>query len=309
MKKRLLSVILCFLLLFCMACGGEEQKDDEHVIKLYYVGSAETKVVMQEHVLQAKDVQEQLAEIVAQLSTVPEKLEYKPPLAMGFSLNEYRLENGGLVLDVDEKYKELKPTTEVLVRAALVRSFTQLPEVSYVSVTVAGAPLHDNLGNVIGLMSADQFIDNAGSEINTNEKVRLKLYFANEAGNELVTLNRTLDYNTNISMEKLVVEQILAGIAPAESGGYPTLNSDTKIISVAVKDGICYVNFDQTFLTPAYSVTPEVALYSLVNSLTELSGVNKVQISINGETNVMYMEKYSLTTIFERNLDLIVKEE
>lgn len=309
MKKRLLSVILCFLLLFCMACGGEEQKDDEHVIKLYYVGSAETKVVMQEHVLQAKDVQEQLAEIVAQLSTVPEKLEYKPPLAMGFSLNEYRLENGGLVLDVDEKYKELKPTTEVLVRAALVRSFTQLPEVSYVSVTVAGSPLHDNLGNVIGLMSADQFIDNAGSEINTNEKVRLKLYFANEAGNELVTLNRTLDYNTNISMEKLVVEQILAGIAPAESGGYPTLNSDTKIISVAVKDGICYVNLDQTFLTPAYSVTPEVALYSLVNSLTELSGVNKVQISINGETNVMYMEKYSLTTIFERNLDLIVKEE
>ena len=52
------------------------------------------------------------------------------------------------------------------------------------------------------------------------------------------------------------------------------------------------------------NATPEVTLYSLVNSLVELPNVNKVQISINGETNVVFRETYNLSTVFERNLDI-----
>ncbi len=34
-------------------------------------------------------------------------------------------------IDVDKAYSELSPTTEVLVRAAIVRTLTQLPNVKY----------------------------------------------------------------------------------------------------------------------------------------------------------------------------------
>ena len=136
--------------------------------------------------------------------------------------------------------------------------------------------------------------------------VRLKLYFANADGTMLIATNRTMAYNTNISMEKLVVEQLLSGPASDVADVvYPTINPNTKVLSISVKDGICYVNFDENFLTQIYSVSSDVAIYSIVNSLAELTQVNKVQISVNGETNIMFRESVSLSTIFERNLDLV----
>ena len=65
------------------------------------------------------------------------------------------------------------------------------------------------------------------------------------------------------------------------------------------------MNFDSTFLEEALGVTPEVQLYSVVNSLVELPYVNKVQISINGETDRKFRDYVSLRDAFNRNLDLI----
>ena len=53
------------------------------------------------------------------------------------------------------------------------------------------------------------------------------------------------------------------------------------------------------------NVTSDVTIYSITNSLVELSNVNKVQISINGNINVTYRENTSLSTVFERNLELV----
>ena len=193
---------------------------------------------------------------------------------------------------------------EVLTRAAIVRTLTQVQGVDYVVFTVQGDLLTDSSGIAIGTMSSDIFIDNAGNEINAYESVDLRLYFANEDGTGLVEENRrNVVYSSNISLEKLVVEKLVEG--PVSEGAYPTVNPSTKIISVTVKDRICYVNFDETFLTQSYNTSAEVTIYSITNSLVELSNVNKVQITINGETNLSYREKFSLNEVFERNLDLL----
>ena len=65
------------------------------------------------------------------------------------------------------------------------------------------------------------------------------------------------------------------------------------------------MDLDNTFLTQIYNVTSDVTIYSITNSLVELSNVNKVQISINGNINVTYRENTSLSTVFERNLELV----
>ena len=80
----------------------------------------------------------------------------------------------------------------------------------------------------------------------------------------------------------------------------------TKIISVTVQDGTCYVNLNNDFLSQPYNVASDVTIYSITNSLVELPNVNRVQISINGETNLSYREYMSLNTVYERNLDILV---
>lgn len=304
------AMLLLAAVLLCAGCGSSSQTDMSRMKSIYYVNYTETGVEMHEYEMQAQTEETELDELIERLGTMPDKLEYKAPLQMGFDLLSYRLEEGILYLDMSEEYHNLSPTKEVLVRAALVRTLSQTENVNYVVITVEGAQLYDNLGNVVGLMTADQFIDNAGDEINAYEMVSLRLYFANEDGTALIVTNRTIAYNTNISMERLVVDELLAGPGTDVSDvAYPAINPNTKVVSVSVRDGICYVNFDENFLTQIYSVSSEVTIYSIVNSLAELSGVNKVQISVNGENNILYRESISLTTVFERNLDLITTVE
>lgn len=112
-----------------------------------------------------------------------------------------------------------------------------------------------------------------------------------------------MEYNSNISMEKLVVEYLVKG--PDIDGVYPVINPGTKILSVTVKDGICYVNFDENFMTQLYNVTADVVIYSIANSLVELPNVNKVQIAVNGKTDIVYRETFNLSNLYERNLDLV----
>lgn len=189
-------------------------------------------------------------------------------------------------------------------RASIVRTVVQLKQVERVAFTVKGEQLVNQAGTAIGVMNAESFIENAGNEINAYEKVDLRLYFANESGDYLVEENRrNVVYNSNISLEKLVVEKLVEG--PMEAGVYPTINPTTKVLSVTVKDGICYVNLSGDFLSQPYNVASDVTIYSITNSLVELSNVNKVQISIDGNTNISYRERLSLNNVFERNLDML----
>lgn len=307
----ILCVALC--LPFLMSCGKQEQADRSHIYKVYGISKDETKIVSGEYAVENTEQDALIPELLEQLMTTPEKLEYKAPLAGDFKLLGYTLEEGQLILNFDELYLDQQVTTEVLTRAAVVRTMTQIKGVNYVSFQIRSNPLKDASGSVVGIMSADMFIDNAEGGMAARERVKLRLYFANEEGNKLVETSRTVEYSTNVSnvsMEKLVVEQIIGGPSEQVKGEvYPTVNPATKIIGVTVKDGTCYVNLNESFLTQIYNVSSEVTIYSIANSLVELPNISRVQIAVNGDSNVMYRENTSLAVTYERNLDLVMTAE
>lgn len=291
--------ILIFVCMLLTACGQEELSG-ENIYQVYYVSNSESKVEMHPYEMIAESSSDQLEELVKCLSTNPEKLEYKAPLAMGFQILHMNLEEGKLQLDMDAAYKNLPVTTEVLVRAAIVRTLTQLSEVNLVMMTVEGNQLYDNNGSTIGWMNAEQFIDNDGNEINTYELARVKLYFAGEDGTNLIAATREKRYSTSMLRERFVVEELIAGPSGQIEGLYPSINPNTKVLSVTTRDGVCYVNLDDNFLTVVNNVSTDVSIYSIVNSLSELNSINKVQILINGEVP----SAFSAST-FERNLDIV----
>lgn len=301
-KRKILFSLLLFLLL--SACGQPKKNNSGVVYQIYYVNHDETGVIFNEYATETTKRDELVEELLEQMGAESEKLEYKAPLAGNFKLLGFSFSEDQLILNFDENYRAQPVINEILVRAALVRTLTQIEGISYVSFQVNSQPLLDASGAMVGVMNAEQFIDNAGNEINTYEKVKLILYLADEDGDHLKPITRTVVYNSNISMERLVVEQLIAGPAKNEAV-FPTINPATKVISVNVQDGICYVNLGSNFLTQIFNVTSDVTIYSITNSLVELSNVNKVQISIDGNTNVNYKENTSLSTVFERNLEIV----
>ena len=299
-------VLVSLMMIFSGGCSDSEEEQGTPV-DISYLNKSETKLVTEKHYLQSKDTKERIVEVLTLLCSVPDNKELKATLTTGINIITYSYDGEQVIVSLGEKYKELPKTTEVLTRAALVRSLTNIPDVSYVMITVNGESLTDMSGNAIGIMTADMFVDNAGAQMEAVEsKVNLRLYFANEAGDGLIAVNRELAHNadvSNVPMEKLVIEQLISG--PVSDEHYPTISPNTKLINSTVKDGVCYLTFDSTLITAVNNVTTDVTIYSIVNSLVELSNINKVQISIEGNKDGKFRDKYELSTVFERNLSLV----
>ena len=118
---------------------------------------------------------------------------------------------------------------------------------------------------------------------------------------------REVVHNVTTSLEKLVVEQLIAG--PDRPGIGATLPKDTKLLNVSVNENVCYLNFDASFLNNSLDVKEYIPVYSIVNSLAAVSSVNKVQIAVNGSQDVMFRDSISLNQLFERNLDYNAENE
>ncbi len=304
--KKLFGVLLLMAAIICMLTACSESEETGTPIEISYLNQAETQIIPEVHYLQSKETTERIVEVLTLLGEVPDSKELKATLTGSIYIVSYTYDDGQAIVSMSDKYKELSKTTEVLIRAALVRSLTNIPGVEYVMLTVNGEPLTDSTGTALGIMTADMFLDGAGTPFNSYEQTTIRLYFANETGDGLISINRNLLHNmdmSNVSMEKLVIEQLIKG--PVNDSSYATVNPATKLLGVTVKDGICYVNFGSDFLTPVNNVTSEVAIYSVVNSLVELTNVNKVQISVDGNKDIKFREKYELSTVFERNLQII----
>ena len=301
MRKWLWILLLTIPLL--MAGCREQQQVDESGYRIWYINQDETCLKYENKELQSKNEEGLLREMMEVMRETPTDDELKPVIPEDVELLDFDFEHNQLYLDFSPEYKKMPKVYEVLCRAAIVRTLGQIDGVEYVDFQVNGEPLTDLEGKEIGLMNEDQFIENAGEEINAYKTADLTLYFSNKAGDKLVGQRVAMEYNSNISLEKLIVEQLIAG--PPFEGAYPTIPSETKLLNISIKDNICYVNLDEGFLGTGYNVIESIPVYSIVNSLIENTDAQKVQISINGESNRMFRESINFDTIFEKNEGLI----
>ncbi len=302
--NRWIGPMVLLLAIVLVGCASrQEHPKEETGYQIYYINKEETSVVTRTYQPEGNTTEELLGEFLECLRESSGDPEEKPAIPDSVGLVDYTLEKGQLSLCFNLAYLDMNPLYEILCRSAIVRTLCQIPEVENVSFMVEDSPLMDSNETPIGSLNEESFVENAGDEINTYTMTTLQLYFANETGDRLVGERVEVRYSSNMSVEKLVVERLIKG--PITKDAYPAIPSETKLVSISTKDGICYVNLDEGFLEQGYDVLEQIPVYSIVNSLTEIPGISKVQILINGETNLTYQESIRLETIFERNLDLI----
>lgn len=302
----LLAACLCACRTAATGQAQAETGSSERGMKMYYLNKGTTRVVSEEYVPENTEQQELLKELLGVLQTDPENVEYRKPISTEVKVLNARIENRQAYISFDNAYTAIPSLTETLSRAAIVRTLTQIEGVDTVLFYVNEQPLVVSLGQAVGRMRASDFIDDLGGDINDYEKTTLSLYFTNEEGDRLIECKRELMYNNTVPMERLVLEQLIKG--PSTEGLYPVLPSETKLLTISTREGVCYVNLDASFLTGSVNTNETVPVYAIVNSLVELPNVNKVQIAINGETTKKYRELVSFDKMFERNLDIILEE-
>ena len=161
-------------------------------------------------------------------------------------------------------------------------------------------PLTNSSFAPLGAQTASDYVDIIENGLSSQKKTTLTLYYANEKGDALVKKIQNVVYESSYSIEKDVINRLIQG--PFEDGYFRTLPANLQVISISVKDKICYVNFDSSFLTDALSIDGNLIVYSIVNSLTELPDVQRVQIMVDGDSNIVFRD-ISLSSPLERNLN------
>ncbi len=301
MKKIFSLLLVCIMMLSLMGCSGKASKGD---FKVYYVNTDKTSITPVAYDLQSKGTNDQISEAIDKLKESTDDIDYITTIPSGVELKNWELNDGALELYFVGEYDSLDIYTEILVRAAIVKTLSQIEGVKNITFYINNAPLTDSTGEAVGAMTADTFIEDFGQETDSLLATDLTLYFASADGMSVVPESRHVYYSRNVSREKLVIEQLLKG--PDNEKLLATLPSGTKINSISVSEnGVCIVNFDATLETAVTGVTEQVTLYSIVNSLTELDTVKQVQILVNGETPHISNIDVDLSSAISRNPNIV----
>lgn len=317
-KKKTIWLCLCLIILstvsgcsFGTLTGDEKEESVGNLsssqIIGYYLNHDETKLVQRKLTLNSKDSLSKVKEAVKKIRSVETNLEYQTPFTKGLIVDKILLDKNQVYVYFNKEYDQLSDVREVLLRAAIVRTIIQIEGVDCVSFYVKDLPLVDHLGKMVGVMTKDSFVDNIGAQINNIISTKIMLYYATEDGKNLVPVESKIYSSSNVSREKMVLEHLLDG--EKQEGLVKAVPESTKLLSVATMDGICFVNLDSGFLKYNYDISESVVIYSIVNTLCELPTVNKVQISVNGETKMKYRDKMRLDEVYGRNLDMVIDSQ
>lgn len=306
MKNKLLLIlcILClFLLLGCGRKGSVPLAENEYII--YYINTAMDTLVESRYIAQESEPDKLVEELMNELIDVPADVEALSALSDKVTYQGFSRDENVVYLNFDTNYQSMTAVREIMARAAISKTLSQINGVEYISIRTGEHPLLDALGQSVGLISANSFVNNI-SNVNSFEKTTLLLYFSDDTGTKLIPETREVFYDMNTSKERLVVDELIKGPGGSE-GLKATIPGETKVVSVTMNEGICYVNFDEGFLNVIPDVLDSITIYSIVDSLSELPGVTRVQILINGKSDNTY-NTISLETSVERNLDYLREE-
>ncbi len=301
-RYRIVALTLLVMLVLASCQSGDAQETalagDE--ILLYYCDSADSGLISTIYAVEAKDEETGIAEVF-DLMQNGLYTDGHAAIPGGLALDHVAWQENCVVLYLTGEYPEMGTVQEILCRSALVRTLVQFDSVEGVSLYVDDLPLTDEKGEEIGILKESSFLTDISAAPTGSETVELTLYFADADGTGLVTETVPAVHSADTSLEALVIESLIAG--PQEEGHLAVLPGDLGLISVQVRDAICYVNLDQAFL--GLPVRGELAVYALVDSLTELDEVRQVQLMVSGSSDVTLEDSLSLISPFSRDLSLV----
>ena len=287
MMKKIFSYILVLSLCFSMFLQGGCSKSKKGDLLIYYINQQGTKLMTDSYDAGNKEESEVLVEMFDKLQNKPSNVDMFEAIPDDVKIlgSDIDTKTKTLTINFSKEYENIEKSLEILTRAAVVLTITQLKSVEYVEFFIDGTKYADSDGKTVGVMNENSFADiSAGSKITNSTKSDFIIYFANEDYSKLVPVKHTGRYLADASLETYIIKEIIDG--PDLTDLNATISDETKLISAVTNDGVCYVIFDENFEGVNASYNPNILIYSIVNSLCELSYVTSVKISTTGNNSL-----------------------
>ncbi len=251
---------------------------------IYYVDESGKKLDIEERIVNYVDDDKTMFNtVVDEFASGPSSTNQRLVLPAEFKIKSRVYSGKTAIIDLENTFNDMSTTDRILSIGALVYTLTDMSFIDNVAVTVDSEPIIKNNEGEPLQLDRQNVRNNPIIAPEKTEWQTVTLYFCDRSGNTLVSERRSIEVRQSLSIEYQIVEQLIAG--PDKQMLKLTVPKNTEIRDIKTEDDICYVNLSKSFINDKVEGIDSklVTIYSVVNSLTELDNVNKVQFIIEGE--------------------------
>lgn len=278
--KRCLLLLLVVILLFagCDLSGNLKNPAATMQYSFYYLAGDEVSYHSHTGPMIAENrnligEQLELQNFLGLYFDGPETTAAESPFPARMQVKEAVLEEGCLSLSVSYEWNSMEWLDRRLAEACLLHTVLQYPGVKQLRVNDTAIKETDYL-----------LVDRAGMD----DQTAVRLYYSDMSGRYLMQETRERDSDTSLTLQEFILNELL--LAPENDDHLPPLPEGTRLLGVELTQGICTVNFSEEFLAnrPESHEQARVAVFSVVNSLTEMAQVESVRFLCVGREIEMY---------------------
>ncbi len=285
----LISLILVFSLLFC-GCDNSKETTAETTVNnksnyVYVYYPEGNNIVLSQDGYQLKQ---------------PDSITHSVEEVMSVCLEVYagKMESYSYMVDDDNNVSlEITMADEcsreygLLTMASVSDTLFQLDKMGNVKITLfdmEGEMLDSKLilRNTIYYYASDR----------AGVSKRVTFYKADSDGNKLEALSGSIVLDDNISM----VENMVLKLAEIEA-----IPVGTKVNSANIISGICYIDLSKEFEENVLDTKSDLVVYSVVNSITNINGIDKIMITVEGQVLDNYRGSIDLSEPLSFNKEIL----
>ena len=284
--KRSLSMIAALILLLALLCAcaaRHAQETDESGYEVYFLSDPDsagggdairaqkTRVAL-DGTMETEDCVRALMEA---LLAGPDESALSSPIPDGTTLKSLTVSGRRAQIDLSAPYARLSGIDLSLADYCITLTLTQLPNVNAVSITAEGRELPYRKTQV--LLSADTLLSSRESGL---RPITVSLYFLDSKTGELRAEQQTLALYEGQTRVNALLEALAQG--PEDDSLVSLLPENFAVISSRIENGVCYLNLPASGALPEDGEARGLMLSALEQSLLSLSGVDEVQLLIEG---------------------------
>ena len=288
MKKLPLFILALLAALVAFAsCAKSAQEDEESGYALYFLSdldasgggdaiAASSVRFTPDETMSTEDCVRALMEL---LLAGPDEAALHSPIPEGTALRSLKVSGRRAEIDLSAQYARLSGIDLSLADYCITLTLSQLPNVNAVSITANGSELPYRKTQV--LLSADTLLSSRESGL---RPITVQLYFLDSETGELRAEQQTLALHEGQTRVNALLEALAQG--PEDDSLLSLLPEDFSVVSSRIENGVCYLSIPANVSLPEDEGTRALLFGSLEKSILSLSGVDEVQILIEGESGV-----------------------
>lgn len=284
--KRFVGILLSIALTLSLSgCGGNASEPEQPGHFYYYrpdpLYGASDAVITPE-VRELADFPDLDAMVNAYVAG-PVSRELESPFPRDITVSGWEHTGSVFSIDFSEEFAMLSGLDLTIACACVTQTFLELTGAEQVVIT-AGDALLDGEAAVTMSGGNLSLLDDSFSRLTYSYTV----YYTDPERRYLVGHAISVNPADRENLESYLIEQLFH---PPEGAGFRApLPTGVRLLGVQVEDGLCTVNFSGEFesRSSAIPLNQRLALLSVVNTLTQLEHIDRVEFAVEGDLLLHY---------------------